>query len=556
MRAAIYARKSTAQLADPEDKSVTRQIENARAFAAQKGWQVLDEHVYADDGISGAASLTKLVQKARMLAAIQGGSGKPPFDVLIMQSNDRLSRRDGDESFGELKQISRAGVQPYFYSDGTRFQYGDFASNTLGFLKGEFAAEFRRAIAAKTREAMEKKARDGHVTGGRVYGYDNVRVNSHTERRKNDVEAATVLRIYELYAGGHGLATIAHMLNAAGAPCPRAQQGRVSGWAPASVREILRRRLYRGEIVWGKNRKRADSGERGVRQPETAWLRIPAEHLRIVPEKIAEAVDSRFSGQKNRALRTRDGRLIGRPPGEASPYLLTGLLTCGACGGAMEVVSSKSGSRRVFSYRCATRRRKGAAVCTNAQPALMADTDEAIMRAIESTLLDPRVVRKAIEHAERAIARDRNAVNAESLEQQLRACQKAISRVTAAIASGDDHLPTLVKALETAERHRLDVEGRLESARQPQPQLDSAAVRAQLEAYIDDWQGLLRGHVQQGKQIIKRLINGRITMTPVPAKGLNRPYYSFAARGNVKPLLVGVVRNLASPTGFEPVFWP
>jgi hypothetical protein len=31
---------------------------------------------------------------------------------------------------------------------------GDFASNTLGFLRAEFAAEYRRAIAAKVREAM------------------------------------------------------------------------------------------------------------------------------------------------------------------------------------------------------------------------------------------------------------------------------------------------------------------------------------------------------------------------------------------------------------------
>ena len=56
--------------------------------------------------------------------------------------------------------------------------------------------------------------------------------------------------------------------------------------------------------------------------------------------------------------------------------------------------------------------------------------------------------------------------------------------------------------------------------------------------------------MHQAKQVIKRLVNGRITMTPVAAKGLNRAYYAFAARGTVKPLLAGVVRNLASPTGF------
>lgn len=55
MIAAIYARKSTEQagVAD-EQKSVARQVEHARAYAARHGWQVAEAHVYVDDGISGA----------------------------------------------------------------------------------------------------------------------------------------------------------------------------------------------------------------------------------------------------------------------------------------------------------------------------------------------------------------------------------------------------------------------------------------------------------------------------------------------------------------------
>lgn len=32
----------------------SRQVEHARAYAIRKGWQVAEEHVYSDDGISGA----------------------------------------------------------------------------------------------------------------------------------------------------------------------------------------------------------------------------------------------------------------------------------------------------------------------------------------------------------------------------------------------------------------------------------------------------------------------------------------------------------------------
>jgi DNA invertase Pin-like site-specific DNA recombinase len=52
MTAAFYARKSTDQSGD--QKSVTRQIEHARQFAATKGWTAPDHLVFVDDGISGA----------------------------------------------------------------------------------------------------------------------------------------------------------------------------------------------------------------------------------------------------------------------------------------------------------------------------------------------------------------------------------------------------------------------------------------------------------------------------------------------------------------------
>jgi DNA invertase Pin-like site-specific DNA recombinase len=55
MIAAIYARKSTEQngIAD-EARSVTRQIEQATAYAHCKGWTVRPEAVFVDDGIGGA----------------------------------------------------------------------------------------------------------------------------------------------------------------------------------------------------------------------------------------------------------------------------------------------------------------------------------------------------------------------------------------------------------------------------------------------------------------------------------------------------------------------
>ena len=105
-------------------------------------------------------------------------------------------------------------MQVWFYADRHQFTSGTFETNVTGFLRGEFAAQFRRAIAQKTTEAMLKKARAGHVTGGKVFGYDNVRLNGHVERRINADEAAVVRDIYQRYANGEGFKQIAHALNA------------------------------------------------------------------------------------------------------------------------------------------------------------------------------------------------------------------------------------------------------------------------------------------------------------------------------------------------------
>ena len=57
--------------------------------------------------------------------------------------------------------------------------------------------------------------------------------------------------------------------------------------------------------------------------------------------------------------------------------------------------------------------------------------------------------------------------------------------------------------------------------------------------------------VGQAQQVLRRLVNGKLVFTPNKAG-----FYEFSGRGTVRPLLAGVVRMLASPTGFEPVFWP
>src|SRR5437867_653457 len=248
MIAAIYARKSTEQtgIVD-EQKSVARQIDHARAYASRKGWIVADEHVYVDDGISGA----EFANRPGFLRLMNALKPRPPFQVLVMSEESRLGREAIETAYA-LKQLVIAGVRVFFYLED-RERALDSPTDKIMLSLTTFADELEREKARqRTYDAMLRKARAGHVTGGRVFGYDNVEVpgpdgtRSHVAHRINDAEAAVVCRIFELAATGDGLKTITKRLNAEGVPSPRPQQGRPRGWAPSSVREVLYRDLYRG----------------------------------------------------------------------------------------------------------------------------------------------------------------------------------------------------------------------------------------------------------------------------------------------------------------------
>src|SRR5262249_40311241 len=220
MVAAIYARKSTEQNGVADDaKSVTRQIERSREFAAKHAWTVADSHVFVDDGISGA-EFVKRPGFRRLMDSLQP---RPPFQVLIMSEESRLGR-DQIETTYALKQIIDAGVRVFVYLDNREITLSDATQTAMVQLRGFGAAIEREQASKRTHDALARQAKALHVTGGRVYGYRNVdvladpdqdgrRKRLHVERRINEEQAAVVQRIFQLYADGFGLKRIAKLLN-------------------------------------------------------------------------------------------------------------------------------------------------------------------------------------------------------------------------------------------------------------------------------------------------------------------------------------------------------
>ncbi len=176
--AAIYARKSTEQtgVAD-EQKSVTRQVDHARAYAVRKGWTVDDEHVYVDDGISGA----EFANRPGFLRLMNALKPRAPFQVLVMSEESRLGREAIETAYA-LKQLVTAGVRVFFYLED-RERTLDSPTDKIMMSLTAFADELEREKARqRTYDAMLRKAQAGHVTGGRVFGYDNLDIDREPRR--------------------------------------------------------------------------------------------------------------------------------------------------------------------------------------------------------------------------------------------------------------------------------------------------------------------------------------------------------------------------------------
>src|SRR5256884_2663076 len=84
MRVAAYARVSTTRQAQAQ--GIEQQLDRLRAAAAERGWELDDQHVYRDEGYSGARIGRPGLDRLRDHAALAG------LDIVLVTAPDRLAR--------------------------------------------------------------------------------------------------------------------------------------------------------------------------------------------------------------------------------------------------------------------------------------------------------------------------------------------------------------------------------------------------------------------------------------------------------------------------------
>lgn len=317
-RAAIYARIS--EDSTGHGAGVQRQLEDARALAAARGWRVVGE--YADNNISALTGKVRPEYDA-LMAAVRAGE----IDRIVVYMQSRLWRNRGERAAAiDLLARHHVSVSPV---RGPELDMSSAMSRGIAGILGEFDTMESEVKSERVKRAAEQRRAQGRANGPALYGWrrrvvtdDQGRVVSRHDEVDPD-QASIVQEIVRRLLDGDTLGNIARDLEHRKVPTPYASQTsrkRASGsgdysWIASSVRKLALRPANIGLLT--HNRKPAGRAE---------WQPI-------VSESDHYAVT---------ALLDSPGRRTSFVQHERRHLLTFGIGECGICGSRLRV-APKSG---------------------------------------------------------------------------------------------------------------------------------------------------------------------------------------------------------------------
>src|SRR6266568_109568 len=293
MRIALYARVSTSR--QQQTHTIDQQLARLRAYVTtQADWSLAEEHIFCDDGQTGA----KL--KRPSLDHLRDQAAQAAFDLVLLTAPDRLARNYVHQMV-ILEEIERHGISVVFMD---RPPSSDPHEQLVVQIRGAVAEYERTLIADRMRRGRLAKLRAGRLLPwtNAPYGY-----RGHPERPRDpalvevdEAAAAVVRELFQAYADGEAtLHALAVRLTARGIASPTGRRF----WSATSVRVILTNPAYIGEAVSGRlqsrpSRRRRSALEpvgRGVSvqpAPREQWITVPVPA--IISSELFSAAQQRL----------------------------------------------------------------------------------------------------------------------------------------------------------------------------------------------------------------------------------------------------------------------
>ena len=523
MRVAAYARVSTTRQAQAQ--GIEQQLDRLRAAAAERGWELEDQHVYRDDGYSGARIGRPGLDRLRDHAALA------ELDIVLVTAPDRLARNYVHQVL-LIDELAARGCQVEFLD---RPMSADPHDQLLLQIRGAVAEYERTLIAERMRRGRQAKLRAGTLLPWTTapFGY---RLDPERPRRADAVrvepgEAVLVAQLFDWYLEPQATVyRLARRLTDLGVPAPRGGPR----WNTASVRGILRNPAYAGralsnrtQVAPARGRKSAmlpaGPGVSHAPRPPQDWIAVPVPPV-VSEETFAQVQAKLDANQQGAARNTRH------------EYLLRALISCGACRLGCTGRQTAAGYRyylcrgRTDPLRVAQGQR-----CT-ARYIPAGQLDELVWADLCALLTDPAQVTRALARAQ----------GGAWLPQELQARQATIGQALGQLERQQQRLLDAylaeVIALAELERKRQDLDRRRGTLLAQQRQLDAAArqklelgaVAGGIEAFCQTVRAGLATATFEQRRLLAELLIDRVIITdgqveiryvlPTSPDGPHRPF--------------------------------
>src|SRR5215469_3686343 len=523
MRAAVYARVSTTRQAQAQ--TIGQQLDRLCAAVAERGWELEDQHVYRDDGYSGARLGRPGLDRLRDHAALA------ELDVVLVTAPDRLARNYVHQVL-LIDELAARGCQVEFLD---RPMSADPHDQLLLQIRGAVAEYERTLIAERMRRGRQAKLRAGTLlpwtTAPFGYRLDPERPRRADAVRVDPSEAALVAQLFDWYLEpGATIYRLAGRLTDLGVRTPMGGPR----WNVASVRGILRNPSYAGralsnrtQVAPARGRKSAmlpaGPGQSHAPRPQEDWITVPVPPI-VSEEAFAQVQAKLDANQQGAARNTRH------------EYLLRALISCGACRLGCTGRQTAAGYRY---YLCRGR----------TDPLRVAQGERCTARYIPAGQLDELVWADLCElltdpaHVTRALARARSGA---WLPQELHARQATIRQAQGQLDRQQQRLLDAylagVVGLDELQHKRQELDRRHDTLRAQQRQLEATAEqRLEVQAVADGIErfsqtiraGLATATFTQRRQLAELLID-RVIVTdgevdiryvlPTTPDGPHRPF--------------------------------
>ncbi len=365
MRAALYLRVSTARQVE-HDVSIPDQKRQGEAYCASRGYQLVE--TYVEPGAS--ATNDRRPEFQRM---IEAGTFKPaPFDVVIVHSFSRFFRDHFELEF-YVRKLAKNGVKLLSITQ----EMGDDPMHVMMRQIMALFDEYQSKENAKhVMRALKENARQGFWNGSLPpIGYRVVAAEQRGAKVKKKLEidplhAETVRLIYRLALhgdGDHGQMGVKNIVSYLNRNRIFTRDG--GRWGIGQVHRILTRRTYMGEHEFNKRSKSKEL------KPVSEIVVVPVPP--IIDRETFDAVQALL---KARHPTVTPSAVI------SGPTLLTGLIHCAKCGGAMTIRTGKGGRYRY--YACSMKARQGPTAC-DGMAVPMEKLDDLVASHLEDRLLQP-----------------------------------------------------------------------------------------------------------------------------------------------------------------------